>query len=238
MRCSLLALVCRASAQTIFFSEYAEGLSHNKYLEIYNPTSATIQLHECNTRANDTHTLSNFAIFSSNRNSIRCTLTDAFPSVSNAPGTVGFYDHWNSFTAGASIKPGEVYVICHPSADAHITSRCDQTHTILSNGDDGYCLAKGKSGAGHYVLVDCIGDFNGDPGRGWSVCGVTTATRDHTLVRNASVTTGTADWTASAGTSTANCQWIVMPRHTWTHLGSHSMNFFPVDVPTLEVRVP
>ena len=65
MRCSLLALVCRASAQTIFFSEYAEGLSHNKYLEIYNPTSATIQLHECNTRANDTHTLSNFfAIFS------------------------------------------------------------------------------------------------------------------------------------------------------------------------------
>ena len=48
-----------AQAQcTIFFSEYAEGSSNNKYLEIYNPTNAVVDL-------------SGYA----------------FPSVSNAPST-------------------------------------------------------------------------------------------------------------------------------------------------------
>ena len=32
------------TAQTLFFSEYAEGSSNNKYLEIYNPTNADIDL--------------------------------------------------------------------------------------------------------------------------------------------------------------------------------------------------
>ena len=29
-------------SQSLFFSEYAEGTSNNKYLEIYNPTSESI----------------------------------------------------------------------------------------------------------------------------------------------------------------------------------------------------
>jgi len=33
-------------AQTLFFSEYAEGSSNNKYLEIYNPTNEAIDLDE------------------------------------------------------------------------------------------------------------------------------------------------------------------------------------------------
>ena len=52
-----------------------------------------------------------------------------------------------------------------------------------------------------YVVLDWIGDFNADPGSGWAVAGVVDATKDHTLVRKFSVTSGNTDWTASAGTS-------------------------------------
>ena len=36
---------------------------------------------------------------------------------------------------------------------------------------------------GCYEVLDCIGDWIGDPGSGWDVCGVNNATKDHTLVR-------------------------------------------------------
>ena len=36
----------------------------------------------------------------------------------------------------------------------------------------------GEEGA--FVMLDCIGDWNGDPGSGWDVAGVTNATRPHT----------------------------------------------------------
>ena len=40
-----------------------------------------------------------------------------------------------------------------------------------------------------------------DPGSGWDVAGVSNATKDHTIVRKESVTTGNTDWGMSAGTS-------------------------------------
>ena len=175
---------------TIFFSEYAEGSSNNKYLEIYNPTDQTIDLSEY-----------------------------AFPSVGNEPETPGEYDYWNEFEEGSSIPPGEVYVIAHPSADEYILNFNDMTHLYLSNGDDGYCLAKGDSI--NYTILDCIGDWNGDPGNGWDVAGVTDATKDHTLVRKSTVLTGNPDWTESAGTNADDSEWIVYDQNTWDYLGFH-----------------
>jgi len=133
------------------------------------------------------------------------------------------HEYWNTFTAGATIAAGGVYIVCHPSADASILALCDQTHQYLSNGDDGYCLAQGTSSNPTYI--DCVGDFNGDPGSGWDVCGVATATRDNTLVRKSTVVTGNmGDWSMSAGTSTADCEWIIEPQNTWTYLGSHTVS--------------
>ena len=127
----------------------------------------------------------------------------AFPRVHNAPTTPGTHEYWNTFTAGATIAPGDVYVICHPSASAAVQAQCDQHDSYLSNGDDGFCLVQGTE-ATHTVL-DCVGDFNGDPGRAWDVCGVTEATKDHTLVRKPTVFTGNGgNWDASRGTSTTS----------------------------------
>ena len=88
----------------LFFSEYAEGSSNNKYLEIYNPTNETIDL-------------SGYA----------------YPNVSNAPSVVGEYEYWNTFADGATIAAGGVYVIAHGSADPAILAFANETMNFLCN---------------------------------------------------------------------------------------------------------
>jgi hypothetical protein len=171
----------------VFFSEYIEGSSNNKAIEIYNGTDETINL-------------DNFA----------------YPNASN--GSDGTFDYWNTFTAGATLAPGEVWVIAHPSADAAILDVADQTHYYLSNGDDGFALAYIEGADTAYI--DWIGDFGPDPGDGWDVAGVTNATQDHTLVRKTEVTKGNT-WANSAGTDADDSEWEVYPQDTFDYLGEH-----------------
>ena len=56
------------------------------------------------------------------------------------------------------------------------------------------------------------------------VCGISDGTKDHTIVRKSSVSVGNSgDWTASAGTNTDDCEWLVFEQNDWTNLGSHSL---------------
>jgi len=176
----------------LWYSEYAEGSSNNKYFEIYNGTGADVDLTGL-----------------------------AFATVGNSPTVPGEYEYWNEFPAGATVAAGDVYVVAHPEADAAILAEADHTFTYLSNGDDGNCLVVGTEGA--FAIVDCIGDWWGDPGSGWDVAGVTNATQDHTLQRNYDVSWGNeGDWASSAGTSTEDSEWTVLDNEDWTGLGSHS----------------
>jgi predicted extracellular nuclease len=178
----------------LFFSEYAEGSSNHKYLEIYNPTSETIDL-------------SGYA----------------YPNVSNAPTVAGEYEFWNAFAAGATIAPGDVYIIAHSSADASILVEADETMNFLSNGDDGFALVQGTET--DFVFIDVIGDFEGDGAGGygpWDVAGEADATKDHTLVRKSAVTQGVGyDWATAAGTNADDSQWVVYDQNTWDYVGSH-----------------
>lgn len=193
----------RSGDPDLFFSEYAEGSSYNKYLEIYNPTSENVQLNNY-----------------------------AFPNVSNAPTITGEYEFWNTFKVDATIAPGDVYVIAHPDADQKILAYADQTHKFLSNGDDGYKLVKKIDGSTNFVdgavvntdfsVIDTLGDWQGDPGVGWNVAGVPDATKDHTLVRKSGIVHGNSDWTSSAGTDAENSEWIVKDNEDWDDLGSHN----------------
>jgi hypothetical protein len=180
----------------LFISEYAEGSSNNKYLEIANFTGAEVDL-----------------------------AGYALPSVSNAPSTEGEHEYWNPdiFGANATIADGDVWVVCHPDADETIAARCDSTHTYMSNGDDGYKLVKGTEES--YTVVDTLGDFMGDPGSGWDICGVAGGTQDHTLVKKEGKE-GNSDWNASRGTTADDCDWIVAEKDAfmvtdWDGLGSH-----------------
>ena len=190
----------------VFFSEYAEGTSNNKYLEIFNGTADALDL-------------TGFA----------------FPSVGNAPDVPGMYEYWNVFPEGASVAAGDVYVIAHGSADAAILAEADHTHNYLSNGDDGYCLAIGSED--NYAIVDCIGDFEADPGSGWAVAGVENATQDHTLTRNPGLMMGNmGDWAMSAGTDAETSEWTVLANEDWSGLGSHN-NDLPCDLTEYTITV-
>jgi hypothetical protein len=188
----------KTDLRTLFFSEYAEGLSNNKYLEIFNPTDEAIDL-------SDYH---------------------ALPSVGNAVPTPGQHEFWNViFEEGDVIQPKSGFIVYHPDASQYIKDKAAEIggreHLYLSNGDDGYKLVKGTQSS--YVVLDCIGDFQGDPGDGWDVAGVSQATKDHTLVRKSSVVTGNTNWNASRGTNAEDSEWIVKPNEEWTYLGQHTM---------------
>lgn len=187
-----------ATGTELYISEYAEGSSNNKYLEIYNPTSETIDLTQY-----------------------------AFPNVSNDPTTVGVHEFWNEFPAGATVAPGDVYVIANGSADAIILAEADFNFNFLSNGDDGFALVKGVET--DFTVIDWLGDFQGDPGSGWAVAGTADGTKEHTLVRKASISGGNTSWTASAGTTVEDSEWVVKDQDDWTDLGKHTTTADPID---------
>ena len=119
-------------------------------------------------------------------------------------------------------------MVCHGSADDLIQAECDQTFTYLSNGDDVFALTQVGTGA----VLDVIGIVGDDPGSGFDVAGVSAATKDHTLVRKAEVTTGNALWldnpetgeSGSAGTDADNSEWVVFDQNTWDNIGTHQFD--------------
>ena len=184
----------QGASNAIFFSEYAEGSSDNKYLEIFNGTGNDIDL-------------SLYAISS-------CSNGCDDESTWDYPSNI-------TFETGTIVSSGDVYVITTgQSADPAILAEADDYFTYLSNGNDVFAIVDATSG----LVIDIIGDRGSDPGDGWEVAGVPDATKDHTLVRKSSVETGNSDWELSAGTDASDSEWIVYDNETWDYLGFHSQS--------------
>ncbi len=176
---------------SLFFSEYAEGSSNNKYLEIFNPGLAAMSLE-------------GFAL----------------AHTTNAPSTPGMFETWVDLPATAEVAPSSVYKIVHSSATAALVNSADFVYGNLSNGDDGFALVTGSPE--NFIVLDIIGDWQGDPGTGWDVAGVSSATANHTLVRKSEVITGNGgDWTSSAGSDESDSEWIVLDIDDWSNFGVH-----------------
>ena len=207
MLTTLLALTISYPQQTsgIFFSEYGEGSGNEKYLEIFIGTGADLDL-------------GNYSL----------------STCSNGCNGVNEFDYPNNVTfGGVTLEDGDVYVVCHTQSNSdEIESECDQTFQYMSNGDDFFALTLSGATASSYTVIDKIGDFGDDPGDGWDVAGVTDGTKDHTLVRKGLVVNGNNDWTASAGLSEEDSEWIVLDQNTWDYLGSHphEINTTPIVV--------
>lgn len=139
----------------------------------------------------------------------------------NEPATPGSYETWVELPAAASIAAGAVFRIVHSSAAPELLNTADFIYGNLSNGNDGFALVEGSPM--EYVILDIIGDWNGDPGSGWDVAGVPAATQNHTLVRKSSVLGGNGgDWAASAGTNADDSEWIVLEIDDWSSYGTHT----------------
>jgi predicted extracellular nuclease/sulfur carrier protein ThiS len=185
----------------LFFSEYIEGTSNNKALEIYNPTGQTVDL-------------SLYVVKSANNG-------NGWGNTADGP------DTRYVLPLTGTLAPGEVLVIANAQASQDVLDEADITLTYNStvNGCDGCNVLafNGDDAVGLFnndVLIDVIGVPDVDPGTNWPVAG-TGATSEFTLVRKSTVITGNTDWLASAGTNADDSEWIVFPQNTFEYLGWH-----------------
>ena len=178
----------------LYFSEYAEGSSNNKYVEIYNASSMLVDL-------------SNYQIKGTNN------------------GTAWGDNGERELSLTGTLASNSVYIISTDAADQSILNKADLSLPYESpvhyNGNDAIGIF-GKDSSGSFtVVLDVIGVESSDPGpAGWNVAGVSGATKDHTLVRKASVNKGNTNWENSAGTSSSDSEWEVKDIDDWTSLGS------------------
>ena len=178
----------------LYFSEYAEGSSNNKYVEIYNASSTSVDL-------------SNYQVKGTNN------------------GTAWGDNGERELSLTGTLASNSVYIISTDAADQSILNKADLSLPYESpvhyNGNDAIGIF-GKDSSGSFtVVLDVIGVESSDPGpAGWNVAGVSGATKDHTLVRKASVIKGNTNWENSAGTSSSDSEWEVKDIDDWTSLGS------------------
>jgi predicted extracellular nuclease len=178
----------------LFFSEYAEGSSNNKYVEIYNPSSRTVNLN-------------NYQIKGTNNGT---AWGDNGERELALGGTLAANSVYIICTDAAD-----------PAIIAKADLALPYESPVHYNGNDAIAIF-GIDGSGNFtVIMDVIGVQSSDPGpAGWNVAGVTGATKDHTLVRKSSINKGNTNWENSAGTSASDSEWEVKDIDDWTSLGT------------------
>ena len=178
----------------LFFSEYAEGSSNNKYVEIYNPSSTTVNLN-------------NYQIKGTNNGS-------AWGDNGDRELALGGSLDANSVYIICSDE-------ADPAIIAKADLALPYESPVHYNGNDAIAIF-GIDGSGNFsIIMDVIGNLT-DPGtgNGWSVAGTENATMDHTLVRKSSISKGNTNWENSAGTSASDSEWEVKDVDDWTSLGT------------------
>jgi predicted extracellular nuclease len=203
MKNTLLALAfisasTLASAQCtqIFFSEYVEGSSHSKAVELYNPTNATVNL-----------TGYRIVRYSNGQTSV--------DSYMDPTGSVAAHDVY-VITNGVATPDGNG-AFCDPVLYAMADEHDAATYPtpMHMNGDDAITLELISNGA----ILDIVGKVGEDPGTAWSDGNGAWWTANHTLIRKSTVTGGV---TTNPTVFDPTVQWDSLPENTWTNLGQHA----------------
>ncbi|WP_194840899.1 thermonuclease family protein [Filobacillus milosensis] len=179
------------SHQDLIISEYIEGSSYNKAVELYNGTSQSIDL-------------TNYSIV----------------SFTNGASLEAGDGYANELTLAGNLAPGETFVTAHSNANQVILNQADVTGNSYAynfNGDDAIVLFKNyDSDTRQGEVIDSIGKVGVDPGDFWG--DNQTKTQDMTLVRDFSVTSGDQDLTNNYSPSE---EWIAFPTDTFDYIGTH-----------------
>ena len=184
-----------AVASDLFISEYIEGSSNNKAMEIFNGTGDTVYLASYQiAQASNGHGWAYYHTFPAGAYILD---GDVWVIVADQISAT-YFDTTNADE-----------ILSYPSV-------------VHFNGDDARALIKVT--ATDTTILDIFGTPDVDPGSGWDVAGVSNATKNHTLVRKSTVNIPDTSWTDVAGTDSVSAQYLVYPQNTFTYLGSHTMS--------------
>jgi hypothetical protein len=224
----------------LFISEYVEGWSNNKALEIYNPTNSTIDL-------------SQYMVIRYSNGSSSADATNAIQltgSVGPKDVHVGVLDKQDPLGTG---QEAPVWDELADKADAFYCPVYDVTNAFYWNGNDAVVLAKGTVGniAGA-VLVDVFGKIGEDPGTGWTSAFPYTGngdmvTQDHSMIRKSTILKGVTNPVISFFNPLE--QWDSIPAvvedpittnlvGNWFTLGQHDCGCNSLSVETIEENTP
>lgn len=177
--CLFDLLSCSGSPSgTLIFSEYVEGSSYDKALELFNFRVTGVSLANCHINAYTNGS-------------------------SNVSATIALNPVY--------LLPHQPFIICHDSASTALTPYCDQlTYLLAFSGNDTLELV--CDGA----TLDIFGRIGEDPGLFWG-SGML-ETRDHTLRRKCTITTGDIDGTDIFDPS---LEWLGYAINSFDDLGAH-----------------
>jgi len=188
----------------LFISEYIEGSGNNKAVEIYNPTSDSIELLK-------------YAIRRYSNGAVDYT---AGGSTSLGTSQMRFIRSLGTFVL---VNGQTTSTTNSPSCSAELQALGNQLDgsypaPTYMNGNDAIVLTKSD------VIVDIFGKTGEDPGTAWSTEFPYTAnagawiTKDHTMIRKSSVQTGVS---VNPDFFDPMAQYDTLSKDTWTTLGSH-----------------
>jgi hypothetical protein len=188
----------------LFISEYVEGSGNDKALELYNPTSATINL-----------TGYRIERFSNGQ------ATSASGGILSLTGSVAPYSTFVITNGQTSTSPSSP--ACSPALQA-MADQLDGVYPAPTymNGNDAIVLFKNaviidifaKTGDASISTSESWSDefpYDGSVGAWW--------TKDQTLVRKATVMAGVS---VNPDPFIVTVEWDSLPKDTWTGLGSHT----------------
>jgi len=199
----------------LFISEYVEGWSNNKALELYNPTANAINL-------------SGYRLerYSNGSNSAAANQkTDLSGTIEAFSTFVVVLDKRNP---DGIEQEAPVWEELQAVADVFINPIYDDNNTMYFNGNDAMVLRKI---AGNVVL-DLFGRIGQDPGDpvdgggwnnvapdfAWSLNSAVAWSANHTLIRKSDVVSG---YTTPTQPFNTGAQWDSLPANTFENLGTH-----------------
>ena len=197
----------------LFISEYVEGSGNNKALEIYNPTSSTIDL-------------SDYIVIRYSNGATSASASNAVQLVGSIlPNDVhvGVISKLNSSGSGQDVP---VDMALQSKADEFYCPDYNVSNAWYWNGNDAIVLAKGSiNEITNATIIDVFGRVGEDPGSGaWTAdtaSGFTQGawwTMNHTLIRKSSVLVGDTD---PIDLFNPSAEWDSIPEDSWGDLGVH-----------------
>jgi len=226
--------VLQAQCSDIFISEYVEGWSNNKALELYNPTANTIDL-----SAYSIARYSNGSIQPSAPLQLSGTILPYSTYVlgldKRDPNGTGFdapmWDGYYTFTDTLCPETmGQEITIYNAENDLQSQinlwangiyySGSDPVEALLYpqimffNGNDAIVMSLLGGGP-----VDVFGQVGFDPGAAWTDGSGNYWTKDHSLIRKSSVQSG---FMSNPNSFDPTLEWDSLPVNTFINLGSHN----------------